>query len=226
MSIPSESVAAYTGGFAHLDMIDLVRLNPAASNWGWCGRDHDVETSAPSAVLEFHRTLPSYGRTPLHSLPALAAELGLGRVMLKDESGRFGLPSFKILGASYGVFRAVADELGIPVADHGPSLESLGSEARARGLSLVTCTEGNWGRAVARMAKYLGIPSKIFVPSFMPVTTRARIRSEGAEVVVVNGNYDDSVAVAKQEAEKNGSLLVMDFGWEGYEVIPQVWTRT
>ncbi len=72
------------------------------------------------------------------------------------------------------------------------------------------------------MAKYLGVPAKIFVPSFMPVTTRARITGEGAEVVVVNGDYDDSVAAAKEEAAKAGSLLVMDFGWEGYEVIPQV----
>jgi diaminopropionate ammonia-lyase len=144
--------------------------------------------------------------------------------MLKDESDRFGLPSFKILGASYGVFRAIADKLGIPIANRGPSLELLGSEARSHGVALVTCTEGNWGRAVARMAKYLGIPAKIFVPSFMPATTQARIRSEGAEVVVVSGSYDDSVDEAKQEAEKDGSLLVMDFGWEGYEVIPQVRT--
>lgn len=144
-------------------------------------------------------------------------------MLLKDESDRFGLPSFKILGASYGVFRVVAAKLDIPIAD-GPSLELLGSEARSRGLALVTCTEGNWGRAVARMAKYLDVPAKIFVPSFMPVTTLTRIQREGAEVVVVNGSYDDSVAAAQQEAEKDGSLLVMDFGWEGYEVIPQVWT--
>ncbi|OIW23846.1 tryptophan synthase beta subunit-like PLP-dependent enzyme [Coniochaeta ligniaria NRRL 30616] len=201
-------------------MTDHVQLNPGASSWRWCGHDTS-KASASSAVLDFHRTLPSYGRTPLHSLSALAAELGLGRVMLKDESDRFGLPSFKILGASYGVFRAVADKLDIPVTDHSPSLELLGSEARSHGLTLVTCTEGNWGRAVARMAKHLGIPTKIFVPSFMPVTTQALIRREGAELVVVNGNYDDGVAAAKQEAANDGSLLVMDFGWEGYEIIPQ-----
>jgi len=204
-------------------MSDLILLNSAASNWKWCGKTHPgAEASSEAAVLDFHRTLPSYGRTRLQSLPQLAAELGVGHVLLKDESDRFGLPSFKILGASYGVYRAVADKLGILVDSHGPSLELLGSEARTRGVSLVTCTEGNWGRAVARMAKYLGVPAKIFVPSFMPVTTRARIKGEGAEVVVVNGHYDDSVAAAKEEAAKAGSLLVMDFGWEGYEVIPQV----
>lgn len=198
-------------------MSDLVLFNPAASSWRWSRNDPPSST----AVLDFHQTLPSYGRTPLRSLPSIAAELGLGHVLLKDESDRFGLPSFKILGASYGVFRAVADKLDIAVSDHDPSLDVLGSMASARGLALVTCTEGNWGRAVARMARYLGIPAKIFVPSFMPVTTRAKISEEGAEVAVVNGNYDDSVAAAKQDAETHGSLLVMDFGWEGYEVIPQ-----
>jgi diaminopropionate ammonia-lyase len=153
----------------------------------------------------------------------VADELGLGHVLLKDESDRFGLPSFKILGASWGVFRAVAEKLDIPIAKHEPlSLEALGSAARTHSVTLVTCTEGNWGRAVARMAKYLTIPAKIFVPSFMPLTTRQIIRNEGAEVVVVDGNYDDSVAVARREAEKDGALLVMDFGWDGYEVIPEV----
>lgn len=196
---------------------ELSRLNPLARNWTW-----SAPRESSTAVLDFHRTLPSYGRTPLHSLPELAAELGLGHVLLKDESDRFGLPSFKILGASWGVYRAVAEKLEIPIDDPGLSLEVLGDAARFHNLSLVTCTEGNWGRAVARMAKYLGIPAKIFVPSFMPVTTQTRIGSEGAGVVVVPGSYDDSVVVAKKEAEKDGSLLVMDFGWQGYEVVPQV----
>jgi diaminopropionate ammonia-lyase len=205
-------------------MSDHVFMNPDASGWRWSQNDDPSMTKSSSsmAVLDLHRTLPGYDRTPLHSLPSLAAELELGHVLLKDESNRFGLPSFKILGASYGVYRAVADRLGIPIDEHGPSLETVGSAARARGLALVTCTEGNWGRAVARMAKYLGVPAKIFVPSFMPVTTQERVRGEGAEVVVVRGNYDDSVAAAKQEAASNGSLLVMDFGWDGYEKIPQV----
>jgi diaminopropionate ammonia-lyase len=73
------------------------------------------------------------------------------------------------------------------------------------------------------MAAYLGVPARIFVPSFMPAPTRARIEGEGAEVTVVDGDYNDSVAAAKQEADKDErSLLVMDFGWEGYERIPQV----
>lgn len=184
--------------------------------------------------LAFHKTLPDYGRTPLHSLPSLARELGIGHVLLKDESNRFGLPSFKILGASWAVYRAVAEKLGRQIEHRDradevspvtPSLRSLGRDARTAGLQLITATEGNWGRAVARMGKYLeNMPVMIFVPEFMPETTRQSIRDEGAEIVVVDGNYDDAVAAARRKKKASGGkdVLTMDFGWEGYERIPEV----
>lgn len=185
-----------------------------------------LEGPAPSAaaeVLAFHQTLPHYKETPLHSLPAIAKELQLGHVLVKDESNRFDLPSFKILGASWAVFRAVTDNIGLSPNDDGLGWQQVGSRASAAGISLVTCTEGNWGRAVARMAKYLDLPVEIFVPSFMPETTRVRIRSEGAHLRIVDGSYDDSVSYARQEAEaKDKAILVMDMGWEGYEQIPEV----
>lgn len=185
--------------------------------------------TAASQVLAFHQRLPHYQQTPLHPLPKVAKELQLGHVFVKDESNRFGLPSFKILGASWAVFRAVADRLRLdPTAfmhdNHGSEFWArLGTMARAEGLSLVSCTEGNWGRAVSRMAKYIGIPAVIYVPSFMPETTRARIRSEGAELVVVYGSYDDGVAAARAESERNElAILAMDMGWEGYQTFPGV----
>lgn len=185
--------------------------------------------TAASAVLAFHQKLPHYEQTPLHSLPQVAKELQLGHVFVKDESNRFGLPSFKILGASWAVFRAVAERLRLdPSAfmedNHGSEFWArLGTMARAEGLSLVSCTEGNWGRAVSRMAKYIGIPAKIYVPSFMPETTRARIRSEGAELVVVDGSYDDGVAAARAESEGNElAIFAMDMGLQGYQTFPGV----
>lgn len=186
-------------------------------------------TTAASQVLNFHQKLPHSEQTPLHSLLKVAKELQLGHVFVKDESNRFGLPSFKILGASWAVFRAVAQRLRLDPAafmddNHGSEFWArLGTMARAEGLSLVSCTEGNWGRAVSRMAKYIGIPAKIYVPSFMPETTRARIRSEGAELLVVNGSYDDSVAAARAESEGDDlTILAMDMGWEGYTTFPGV----
>lgn len=230
-------------------MEPTVYVNPARATPSVVGpddHDDDHDRKVEANVLGFHRKLPHYEETPLHSFPGLAEELELGHVFVKDESKRLGLPSFKILGASWAVFRAVGEELGLnldslendAVAEVGlaegavegrfvstPGWQKLASDAREQELSLVTCTEGNWGRAVASMAKYLSIPVKIFVPSFMPETTLARIRSEGTKAVVerVEGNYDDSVAAARREATtREGAILVMDMGWDGYEKIPGV----
>lgn len=206
----------------------VVFLNPAGASARVEGGSPEVEKK----VLDFHRKLPAYGETPLHSLPQLAEELQLGRVFVKDESNRFGLPSFKILGASWAIFRAVVEKLGLDLdalpddsSGQASTWQRLASEASDQGLSIVTCTEGNWGRAVAHMAKYFSMPVKIFVPSFMPDTTIARIRSEGPRTVVtrLDGNYDDAVAAAREEADASeNAILVMDMGWDGYDKIPDV----
>ncbi|RMZ72999.1 diaminopropionate ammonia-lyase [Pyrenophora seminiperda CCB06] len=186
--------------------------NPSAASWRYTGPCIDPTVEA------FHRTLPDYAVTPLISLPELAQQLGIGHVLLKDESQRLGLPAFKILGASWAIQKAVATKCNLPVT---ASLYEIGAVARKAGVELVTCTEGNWGRAVARMAKYLQIKAVIFVPDFMDEATQKKIESEGAKVIVVDGDYDYSIAKAKDEADKGG-MLVMDVSWKGYEEIPEV----
>jgi diaminopropionate ammonia-lyase len=189
--------------------------NPSAACWNYS------DLPPNPAVELFHRSLPGYSITPLHSLPELAEKLGLGHVLLKDESNRLGLPAFKILGASWASYRLIASKCNLPLT---VSLDELGAAAREQGIRLVTCTEGNWGRAIARMAKYLQIPAVIAVPNFMDRATQLLIESEGAKVVVVDGDYDMSITWARNEADKGG-LLVMDVSWEGYEEIPEVLTR-
>lgn len=186
-------------------------LNPEAASWSYTGTiNHEVEP--------FHRNLPGYAVTPLVSLPDVAKELGLKHVLIKDESNRLGLPAFKILGASWAVYKAVAEKCNLPP---NSSLEEVGTAAKQQGIRLVTCTEGNWGRAVSRMAKYLSITATIFVPDFMDLATQKKIEGEGGKVIVINGDYDDSVRYAQEEAEK-GDLLVMDVAYPGYEQIPEV----
>lgn len=189
-----------------------------------------------AAVAAFHRQLPQYAATPLHSLPTLAADLGLGHILLKDESDRFGLPSFKILGASWAVYKTLARAVHLP--SEGPnavSLEKLAATVRAlnesctregglRPLQIISTTEGNWGRALARMARYTGgVACRLHVPAFMPQATQDLLAREGAEVrVVPGGNYDDCVAVVRAEADRDSSLLLLlDVGFEGYEDVPQ-----
>ncbi|MCU1375950.1 MAG: threonine dehydratase [Actinomycetia bacterium] len=162
-----------------------------------------------TGVAEFHRGLPGYAPTPLREAPELAAAAGVGRVLVKDESNRMGLPAFKILGASWATYRALLEHLDLPL---GTPLDDLvGTD-----VVLTTATDGNHGRAVAFMAKRLGIPAKIFVPAG---TTDARIDAilgEGATCTVVDGSYEDAVATAAA----TGDLVVSDTSWPGYETVP------
>lgn len=166
------------------------------------------------AALAFHRRLPDYRPTPLVEAPAIAAELGLERLLVKDESERLGLPSFKILGASWAAYRAV-DELCGPL-EPWSAVDELQAKID-RDVTLAAATDGNHGRAVARVASLLGVRSRIFVPRSMIAARVEAIRGEGAEVVVVDGTYDDAV---RQAAEAVDCLVVSDTAWPGYEQIP------
>jgi diaminopropionate ammonia-lyase len=191
-----------------------VLINNHASTGGpWeVAIDPDVEA--------FHRQLPTYNETKLHSLTDMARELGFANVFLKDESTRFGLPSFKILGASWAVHRAVCKHFGLPSSTALASLINTVKNSKGT-MRIVTCTDGNWGRSVARIASILRIPATIFVPGFMIQYTQNLIRSEGAEVKVVhNGSYDDAIQIVIEESHRTGALMVMDVAWPGYEEVP------
>ncbi|KAK4574059.1 hypothetical protein LTR86_001820 [Recurvomyces mirabilis] len=173
-------------------------------------------------IEAFHRQLPEYGETSLHDLPEIAKELGFKHVFIKDESTRFDLPSFKILGASWALHKTLCRQLKL---DPGQTTlaalkERLGAEKfKPR---LVTCTEGNWGRAVSRMAKYYDVQATIYVPGFMNDFTRNLIRGEGADLrVLEDGSYDDTIAAVQKDAQETGALLVMDTTWDGYEEVPR-----
>jgi diaminopropionate ammonia-lyase len=172
----------------------LVRwyTNPVARSWR--------TSPAPAEVLAFHQSLPAYRPTPLTPVPALAAELGVGQVLVKDESHRLGLPAFKALGAWWAIHRALQEHAGAS--------------------ELVTATDGNHGRAVARRAAMLGLPAQVFVPDVVSDAAVDAIRSEGATVTVVPHSYDAAVAEAASYASGD-RLLIQDSAWPGYEVIPQ-----
>ncbi|KAI8963566.1 pyridoxal-phosphate dependent enzyme family [Daldinia sp. FL1419] len=207
-------------------MSPLIHLNPTAQEWVYEPAAAQ-NGSQEGAILAFHKTLPDYNETRLHALPDLAAELGLGNVLLKDESNRFGLPAFKILGASWAVYRAVGSHLGLSVSDGSAPLADVGAKAQEAGVRVVTLTEGNCGRAVSRMAaKIMGIPTKVFVPKYMDEQTRNKIRSEGAEVIEVEGSYDDVIPVAQREAEASDkTILILDVSVEGFDIVPEYFVQ-
>jgi diaminopropionate ammonia-lyase len=155
----------------------------------------------PSGPPAFHRSLPGYAVTPLVEAPAAAAALGVRRVLVKDESSRLGLPSFKVLGASWAIHRALRERR----RDSRPML--------------VCATDGNHGRAVARMAQMLGLEATVLVPSAMVEARRAAIAGEGARVQIVDGTYDDAVEQAAALAGPD-RLVIQDTAWPGYETVP------
>ncbi len=160
----------------------------------------------PASVAAFHRLLPGYRPTPLVDLPDLAAELGVARVLAKDETERLGLPAFKALGASWAIHR-ILEERDAGGAPAGPVL-------------FVTATDGNHGRAVAQFARLLGHDARVIVPGGVPRAAIDTIAREGALVEEVPGGYDDAVAAAAQLAEETGGVLVQDMAWPGYERVP------
>jgi diaminopropionate ammonia-lyase len=151
-------------------------------------------------VQAFHESLADYAPTPLREVPSLAAELGVGRVLVKDESQRLGLPAFKALGAWWAIHRTLQDLTG-PV-------------------ELVTATDGNHGRAVARRATMLGLPSHVYIPDVVSERSIEAIRAEGATVTVLPDSYDAAVAAAASAATGR-RVLIQDSAWPGYEVVPQ-----
>lgn len=179
-------------------------------------------------ILAFHRRLPGYEPTPLLSLPQVASSLGVGELLVKAESTRFGLPAFKMLGASWATYRAVRKRLAEePGAEAGvlrsgwSDLEELSNLVKPLlPFRLAAATDGNHGRAVARMARWLGFDATIFVPNGTTVARIDAIANEGAEVAVVDGGYDDAVARSAEEAGPR-CLVISDTSWPGYSDVPR-----
>ena len=188
-----------------------VFLNPAARA--------AAATEPPRAPLGLHRRLPGYAVTPLRDAPALARANGVGRVWVKDESSRLGLPAFKMLGASWAAYRALIARLGRDPEPWADVEELRRTLAPLRPLTLATATDGNHGRAVARMAALLGLDADVYVPRGTTAARIAAIEGEGAGVTVVDGDYDRAVAAAAAMADDR-CLAIQDVGWPGYEQVP------
>lgn len=185
--------------------------NPSARQW---------RTTETGEALAFHRSLPGYAPTRLVSVPEVAAELGVAAVHVKEESARFGLPAFKMLGASYAVSRALGARHG--VTDRALGLEELRATVAEDQVELVAATDGNHGRAVARMAALLGLRSRIFVPAAISAAAKGAIEGEGSRLVELDESYDAVMAQAASVAESlsGAGLLIQDAAWDGYEDIP------
>lgn len=172
-------------------------------------------------VRRFHQSFPEYSVTPLVELKSLAEELGVSNIFVKDESYRFGLNAFKVLGGSYAIAREIGIRMGI--SEEELTLARLlqpDVQARLGQLRFVTATDGNHGRGVAWTAKRLGHRAVVFMPKGTAEERLENIRKLGAEASITDCNYDDSVRLARQYAVEHEGIVVQDTSWEGYHNVP------
>ncbi|MDB5556368.1 MAG: diaminopropionate ammonia-lyase [Rhizobium sp.] len=185
----------------------------------------DAETLGLTAAREVERYLgfrDNHAETPLLSLSALAASIGIASIHIKDEGQRLGLGSFKALGGSYAVIRLVLEEAGRKFGRTVDVSELATSEVRAVSatMTFACATDGNHGRSVAQGAQLVGARAAIFVHGGVSDERVAAIARFGAEMIRVTGTYDDSVREAARVADEKGWTIVSDTSWPGYERIP------
>lgn len=173
-------------------------------------------------VRSFHKSFPQYKETPLASLDNLAKKHGVGGIYIKDESYRFGLNAFKVLGGSFAMAKFIASQTGRDISQLGYNeLTSPEVKKDLGDFTFFTATDGNHGRGVAWAANQIGQKSVVYMPIGSSEVRLENIRKEGARASITDLNYDDAVRLAYAESQRTpNSVIIQDTAWEGYEEIP------
>ncbi|MDR0815793.1 MAG: diaminopropionate ammonia-lyase [Desulfovibrio sp.] len=188
------------------------------------GSGVNIDVLSPAwadTVRRYHESFREYKQTPLTSLPCLAAKFKLKNFLVKDESFRYGLNAFKVLGASYAMGRFIANKVGRSM--DGLTREELclpDIRRQAGDITFITTTDGNHGRGLAWTARELGYKAIVFMPEGSAPIRVQNIKAEGAECTVTQFNYDEAVRMSWGLAQKHGYVMVQDTAWEGYTEIP------
>ncbi len=189
----------------------------------YCGKEKAsidfLNQSIAEGVFGFHKSFPIYENTPLIALDDLADKLSLNNIYIKDESKRFGLNAFKVLGGSYASAVYLADKFSLDKSKLRYSLLKNDKFKESK-IIFVTATDGNHGRGIAWTARQLGFEAVVFMPKGSSLHRIENIKKEGARVEVLDCNYDDAVRYAKKYAEENNGVLMQDTAIDDYRDIP------
>lgn len=181
-----------------------------------------INEEESTKAQDFHKSFPQYSKTPLRRLKNLAKLFGVKDIFIKDESYRFGLNAFKVLGGSYAMAKYIAKKLDMDIKNL--SYEKLISDEirqKLGKLTFITATDGNHGRGVAWTCEQIKQNCVVLMPDGSAIERRDNIRKTGAKCDIMDGlNYDACVRLANKYAEENGYIMVQDTAWEGYEEIP------
>ncbi len=201
-----------------MKLLELIEYKNDETNVDISYLNEDVAKS----VLDFHKSIPKYEETPLVNLDNLSKEIGLKGFFVKDESYRFGLNAFKVLGGSYCIGKYIAQEADLKPEDiKFEKLTSKDVKDKTGEIYFTTATDGNHGRGIAWAANKLGHRSKVFMPKGTVKERLENIRRENSDADVYDLNYDDCVREAAKYAQENNGALVQDTSWDGYEEIPK-----
>lgn len=182
---------------------------------------HNFAPDQVNRVTTFHQTYENFKQTPLRNLNALASLVGVDNIKVKDESFRFDLNAFKVLGGVYAIGRYVAQMLGRNIDELSfKELKSSKVKEQLGDLTFISTTDGNHGRGVAWAARELGFQARIYMPAGSAEERLQNIKNEGAYAEITTMNYDDTVRYTSQLAKENGWVIIQDTMWEGYEEIP------
>lgn len=182
-------------------------------------KDYSVfNDSTAEEVFQFHNAIPGYKPTPLRKLKSISRELGLKNIWIKDESLRFDLKAFKVLGASYAFHKILS--LKFPALLKNKTIFDEDIKSNFEKMTFVTATDGNHGRGVAWTANKIGCNCKVFMPKGTTDSRYNNIKLLGADVEIINASYDEAVNKARDIARENDFVLVQDSSWNGYEEIP------
>lgn len=173
-------------------------------------------------IYDYHNSFPMYEKTPFIELKNLAEKVNVKNILVKDESYRFGLNAFKVLGGSFAIGKVIAKKLDMDIKDL--TFEKLTSKEvknKLGEITFITATDGNHGRGVAWAANKLNQKAIVYMPRGSAKERVENIEKEGATVKVLDANYDECVRKANKLAEKKGYIMVQDTAWDGYEDIPK-----
>jgi len=172
-------------------------------------------------VQKFHQSFPEYHPTPLVQLHHLAEKLNVAGIYVKDESYRFGLNAFKVLGGSYAIGRYIQKHLNLqPEEFNYNTLINYSTNESFNRMTFITATDGNHGRGVAWTANRLKQHSVVYMPKGSAQERLNNIKALGSDASITEYNYDDAVRLANKHAKENNWIMVQDTAWEGYEEIP------
>ena len=198
--------------------INVVERTKEQKNIDFDTTPYGVEKA--KAVQAFHASFPEYCETPLVELKGLAKALGVKAIYVKDESYRFGLNAFKVLGGSYSIGSYLARKNGLD--DNKLTYDLLQTlAANGKQETFVTATDGNHGRGVAWTCNRLKQKAVVLMPHGSSLERLTNIQKLGADASITDLNYDDAVRLAYKYSQENGWVMVQDTAWEGYEIIPQ-----